>query len=130
VECLALLAAAAPWLYPGVPARIAAGRSSLQGFESPIDAADLQAVALAVLGAAYAMDGLAALAVHGLHYVRMAHLGDAFASAAERGLFSTVADAAQAALGVGLALGARGLNGVLLRVRSRGPAVAGAGEEP
>lgn len=120
-ECLALVLATALWLYPGLVARIAAGRSSQQVFESPIEAADLQAIALAVLGAGFAMSGLVALVTHGMHYVWMTRLSDVYTPMAARGVFSILADGVQVALGVALALGARGLNALLLRVRGRGP---------
>lgn len=55
----ALIALAiALWLYPGWLARLAAGQASGQVFESPISAAQLQYIAFAVLGVAFAMNAL------------------------------------------------------------------------
>jgi hypothetical protein len=127
-QAIGLLFAAALWLYPGMLARVAAGRSSQQVFESPIAAADLQAIALAVLGVAFAVSGVTGLVLHAAHYAWMTSLST-FTSASDRGLFSIVADAIQIVLGVALALGARGLSKVLLRLRDRGPVVAAETEE-
>lgn len=127
-QAIGLLFAAVLWLYPGMLARVAAGRSSQQVFESPIAAADLQAIALAVLGVAFAVNGVAGLVLHVLHYAWMTS-SSTFTSASERGLFPMVADAVQIVLGVALALGARGLGHLLLRLRGRGPVDASDAEE-
>lgn len=127
-NAIGLLFAAALWLYPGMLARIAAGRSSQQVFESPIAAEDLQAIALAVLGAAFVVSGVTGLALHALHYVWMTSLST-FTSASDRGLFPMIADAIQIVLGFALALGARGLSHVLLRLRERGPVAVSETEE-
>lgn len=122
-DAIGLLFAAVLWLYPGLLARVAAGRSSHEVFESPIAAADLQAIALAVLGVAFAVNGVAGLVLHALHYAWMTS-SSTFTSASERGLFPMVADAVQVVLGIALALGARGLGHLLLRLRGRGPSEA------
>jgi hypothetical protein len=120
---LALVLAAVLWLYPGVLARMAAGRSSQQVFESPLRADETQTIALAVLGVAIAMGGLGDLLVYGLRFVvalGFANTGQPFRRDTA---FTLVSQLPRIAIGIGLALGARGLAGLILRLRDRGGAV-------
>src|SRR5690348_14669117 len=53
-----LLLALLLWLYPGLLARAAAGKSSTQAFESPISPREMMHIALAVLGTYFVLRGL------------------------------------------------------------------------
>lgn len=123
-SALALVLAFVLWVYPGVLARMAAGRPSQQVFESPIGADEIQTIALAVLGVAIAMGSLADLVVYGLRA--------AFAFAASREAMGQdtvlwlLSQLARVALGCGLALGARGLTALILRLRGRAASGAAA----
>ena len=103
------------WVYPGVLARIAAGRGSQQVFESPISAAQIQWIAFSVLGMYFVISGLVGLTYYAIQQIRAGELigYDRVALFMSDGLFWLV----QIALGAGLTLGARGLAGVLYRVR-------------
>lgn len=112
-----LLIAFLLWTWPGFIARIAAGRSSGQVFESPIDAAQIQYIALSVLGVWFAIEGLASLAHFALEWVVFLDwdkydtpLPD---SAVSMGVYWII----QIVLGLLLALNARGFTGLLQRVR-------------
>lgn len=109
-----LLVAGLLWLYPGVLARLAAGRGSREHFESAISPANLQYVALSVLGAWFALRGLVFLTYE---VVQAAH----FAPASLQARLPALAESAtRIVFGVVLILGARGLSGWLNAIRERG----------
>lgn len=115
-----LLVAFLLWTWPGLVARIAAGRSSGQVFESPIDAARIQHIALSVLGVWLVVDGLASLAHYALEWVvyldQYDHKYDQAASMGR--LFSAGAYwVIQIVFGLLLTLNAHGLTGLLQRLR-------------
>jgi hypothetical protein len=103
------------WVFPGTLARIAAGRSSQQVFESPISAAQIQWIAFSVLGMYFVISGVVGLSYYVIRYLRAGEMigYDQVAAFMSDGLYWIV----QIALGAVLALGARGLVGVLYRIR-------------
>jgi len=120
---LALVIAAALWVYPGLLARVAAGRSSQQVFESPLRADEIQTIALAVLGVAMAMGGVVDLMVYGLRFVMALGFSNNGEPFRRDTAFTLVAQLPRIAIGIGLALGARGLSGLILRLRDLGTKV-------
>lgn len=123
-----LALAALLWTYPGVLARIAAGRATQQVFESPLAAEELEQIALAVLGMWFAISGIIELINVGLRLAIAIHAADTGGANTllSRELAQLATLIVKIALGVGLALGSRGLVGVLRRVREEGlpPAAA------
>jgi hypothetical protein len=103
------------WVFPGPLARIAAGRGSQEVFESPISAAQIQWIAFSVLGMYFVVSGLVGLSYYVIQYLRAGEMigYDQVAAFMSDGLYWIV----QIALGAALALGARGLAGVLYRIR-------------
>ena len=104
------------WTWPGVLARLAAGRSSLQVFESPIAPEQIQWVALSVLGAWFALDGFVSLcyfAMQNLMYVGVQDAGKQMEELIQPGAYWVI----QTLAGIALLLGARGLTGLLHRLR-------------
>lgn len=113
---LMLLAAFLLWTWPGVLARLAAGRSSGQVFESPIAAEQIQWIAFSVLGVWLFVEGLASLCYFALQRAMASGVYDYAPDADEliqTGAFWLI----QMLFGIGLVLGARGLTGILQRVR-------------
>lgn len=107
------------WLYPGPLARLCSARSAMQVFESPIAPRDLQWVALSVLGMYFVVDGLVGF----LHFEVNLFFADTIADREKRiedfvqtGLYWLI----RMVVGTALVLGARGLTGLLRRVRERG----------
>jgi hypothetical protein len=105
------------WLYPGPLARIASGRSAHQVFESPIDAGQIQWIALSVLGMAWLMSGILDLAHLGYQYIWMSEMLGTGEEALHRLHGQIAYDVLETLIGVALTLGARGLAGVLQKVR-------------
>ena len=104
------------WVYPGVLARVAAGRSSHQVFESPIAATEIQWISFTVLGLYFVLEGLVGLSYSGIQLM----LFDAIATSPlnrREMAFGLVYWIVQAGLGLALALGARGLVGLLHQLR-------------
>jgi hypothetical protein len=113
---LTLLVAFLLWLYPGPLARLASARSSQQVFESPISAAQVQWIALSVLGMYFVVDGIVGFA----HYEVQQLIVGVIPDREQRiGKFVQVALywLLQVGFGVVLVLGARGLGGLLQRMR-------------
>lgn len=118
------------WLYPGWLARLCSPRSANQVFESPIDSRDLQWIAFSVLGAYFVVTGIVGF----VYYEANLLIADAMADREMRiegfvrnGLYALL----QCAIGIALVLGARGLTGMLHRVRygdPSAPAARDAGE--
>ncbi|MBD8881250.1 hypothetical protein IHE49_12235 [Rhodanobacter sp. 7MK24] len=122
------------WLKPGVLAWWASsGRSKGEVFESHIEANQIQHIALSVLGVWLAISGFASMTSLAIQLVRLhlqiegysgAQIPGAVLGNLSRALVTTVA-------GVALALGSRGLVGLLYRLRGypTQPAVAGGDDE-
>ena len=109
------------WLFPGILARLAAGRANQQVFESPTDAQELQYIAFAVLGVAFAMNGLIDLIGFGTRAVLMAGLDVADIEYVRRDNWARiVTQVLKLVLGVLLAVGSRGVTGLLHRLRETG----------
>jgi len=128
-----LAIAALLWIYPGVLARIAAGRSSQQVFESPISAGELQQIVLSGVGVWFAMQALADLAGVGARIIVVAHMSEAsLAGMLKSEYFRLVPLAIKFSLGVALVLGSRGLVGFVRGLRERGlpAAVSESSAEP
>ena len=108
------------WLYPGPFARLASARSAQQVFESPVSAADMQWIALSVLGMYWIMTGILDLSELGYRYVWMSELLGT-GEAAMRSLHGQIAyDALEVITGIALTLGARGLAKLLQKMRYAG----------
>jgi len=102
------------WLYPGVLARLAAGRGSLEYFESTMPTAKLQYVALSVVGAWFALQGIVFLSYELVETIR-------FASESVEFKWAVLAESgARLVFGIALLLGARGLTRLLNGIRERG----------
>lgn len=126
---VALLIALVLWVYPGVIARLVTGRNSREVFDSPIAPAELQWIALSVLGAYFLMSALVDIASYGLRWTMFASV---YASSDENRmqLIADIVDnVIQLILGAALAFGARGLTDLLRRVRY-GEAARSAEVEP
>lgn len=109
------------WLYPGLLARLAAGNASREVFDSPIAAKELHFIAFCVLGVVFAIDALLGLVSVLLRIAVSARLGDvAFPTLAWQNGADLFVLLLKLALGIGLTLGARGLVGLLHRLRERG----------
>lgn len=118
----ALIALAiALWLYPGLLARLAAGDASREVFESPIAVKELHFIAFSVLGLVFAIDALVGLASILFRTAMSAQVGDvAFTTLAWQNGIDLLVLSLKLMLGIGLTLGARGLVGLLHRLRERG----------
>lgn len=113
---LTLLVAFLLWLYPGPLARMASARSSQQVFESPLAAAQLQWIALSVLGMYFVVSGIVGFAHYEIQQLIVGAMQDR-----ERQIARFVQVALywllQLGFGLALTLGARGLSGLLQRMR-------------
>lgn len=115
-----LLIAFLLWLYPGVLARTAAGRSSMQVFESPIPPREMMHIALAVLGTYFVLRGLWAAIYQVLRLTFLARImgEDAvFGPAKTQCGIDIAADVMVVLLGVALVMGSRGLAEFIQRLR-------------
>lgn len=110
------------WLYPGLLARLAAGEASREVFESPVAPKELQFIAFSVLGVTFAIKGLIGLVTVLFRIALSAHLlGDvAFLALAWQNGLNLLVQVFQFGAGIGLTLGARGLTGLLHRLREHG----------
>lgn len=114
--------AALLWIYPGMLARIAAARATEQLFESPLSGEELQYIALAAMGVWFTMGGIVDFVGVGMRIILATHVGTGIGlgDVVMHDLGRVVAVIVKVALGIGLALGARGLVGVLHRIRYQG----------
>jgi hypothetical protein len=102
------------WLYPGILASLAAGRSTREPFETSIDAHDIQYVALSILGIWLALKGLGSLA---FEITRGIAFSTAEASMSTVEAAPLAAAGVEVVLGIALALGGKGVVGLLQRLR-------------
>lgn len=118
---VALALAALLWIYPGVLARLAAGRSTEQVFETPLSFGEVQEIALAVVGACFVMSGIAELAgVSSRIILDMTANNMSFREIVSHEVFRVAPPIVKIAAGVALAFRARGLVGWLRSMRERG----------
>lgn len=117
VITVTLLFALALWIYPGVLARVVAGRNSREVFESPIEPAELQWIALSVLGTYFVMRALIALSTYGVRWAVFASVFDSSTESRTKLISDMGYYVIQLVFGVGLVLGSRGLTALLRRFR-------------
>jgi len=94
------------WLYPGILAKLVAGRSTKEPFETLIGVRDIQYIAFSVLGMWLVLKGSGAFAFEVSRWVAFSRPE---ASMAVAEVPQLVAAGAQIILGIGLTLGAKGL---------------------
>ncbi|MBD8873309.1 hypothetical protein [Rhodanobacter sp. DHB23] len=118
-----LLVAGALWLWPGILAGWAIGRRGHELLEIQLDADGLMRVALTVTGAMLGVSGLAGCLGHGLTMLLLrSRLADAATGQLPvSGWHWVIYYLVQAAGGMALMLGARGLMTLLQRMRGRPP---------
>ena len=123
---LILLVAVLLWIYPGVLARLAAGKASREVFDSSISPEQLQYIAFSVVGLWIAASGLisfAQMAIRELFVELVLHNssnsvdGDALRT---RAIAAFIEELVRISVGVVLLLQARGLIGLLRRLRQSG----------
>jgi hypothetical protein len=114
---IALVFALALWIYPGILARIVAGKNSREVFESPIEPAELQWIALSVLGTYFVLRALIALSTYGVRWAMFASLFNGSQESQTKLISDMSYYIIQLVLGTGLVLGARGLTQLLRRLR-------------
>lgn len=107
------------WLFPGPLARMAATRSSHQVFESPIAAEHVQWIALSVLGMYFFVEGVVGFAHYEVQQLIVGAIADR-EMRIEKFVQVALYWLLQMAFGIALTLGARGLTGVLQRIRHGG----------
>lgn len=118
--------AASLWIYPGVLARLAAGKASEQIFESPISAEELEQIAFAVVGVWFAIEAIAGLLAAVASIVVVSYEADAgegvplAAAMFRHETVRLVPLLVKLALGVVLAMRARGLVGWIRAFQDRG----------
>jgi hypothetical protein len=113
-EMVQLLVIAALWLYPGMLARLAAGRASRETLEVSISPIQLQYIAFSILGTWFVVRGCVYLSYELVRTAQFAfeNLPLKLAVLAESGV--------RIVGGTALMLGARGLAGLLDAMRERG----------
>jgi hypothetical protein len=123
---IALFVAFLLWLYPSLLARLAAGKSAMQVFESPISPAQLQYIALVLLGMWFLMTGVVTLSYEILRTLLFAQVDIASDATARMNAEILSKPIIQILCGSVLTLGSSGLVGLLHRLRetSLAPAVS------
>lgn len=114
---IALFVAFLLWLYPGLLARLAAGKSATQVFESPMSPAQMQHIALVLLGMWFLMTGVVTLSyeiLRTLFFNQVDVVGDATTRMNAELLSKPII---QIVCGCVLTLGSSGLAGLLYRLR-------------
>jgi hypothetical protein len=124
VMALILVLALLLWVYPGVIARLAAGRNSREVFESPIAPAELQWIALSVLGVYFAFDAFVVLANYVVQVAFLLRISLDSEDDRQQFISDMSYYALQLAGGLALAFGARGLTAMLRRMRYGSAAAA------
>lgn len=109
------------WLYPGMLARMAAGRATHEVFDSPIDAETLLRIAMTLLGMWFALNGLVDLLREALRAALVMHGEESlFGEMRRQELVMLLSFGAQVLLGLITAVGAKGLAALLFRLRHAG----------
>lgn len=117
IMALGLLFALALWIYPGLLARVVAGRNSREVFESPIEPAELQWIALSVLGTYFVLRALVALSTYVVRWAMFASQFDGSVESRMRLISDLGYYVIELGLGAGLVLGSRVLVKWLRRLR-------------
>ena len=108
------------WLYPGPLARLASARSAHLVIESPISAGQIQWVALSVLGMYWVMTAILDLAPIGYQFLVLPEMLGAGVEAAPYLREKVTYHFVELILGISLTLGARGLTGIVQKIRYAG----------
>ena len=111
------------WFFPGLLARIAASRKSLETFESDITPDVLQYLGLSILGFWFAISGLSSLAytLHRWIFLSVYLKQQLMDPTQDPKVYGTLlSEVVKIALGLALAFGSRGLVGLLRRFRETG----------
>ena len=122
------------WVFPGMLARLAAGKASQQVFESPIEGAELQYIGFSIVGLWLFFDAIFGLSYIGLHELILRHylrVNTGLDMSAENAqwIASLVSNFVELGIGAALIFGASGLVGILRRARYAGlPQTADADE--
>jgi hypothetical protein len=122
----ALVLAVLLWIYPGMLARLAAGRANERIFETPLSAAELQEIALFIVGICFVMSGIVDLSVAATRLVvDTSFNGVSFALMASAEGARLMGPIVKIVAGATLTLRAPGLIGWVRAMRERGlpPAV-------
>jgi hypothetical protein len=131
---LVLVIAALLWIYPGVLARLAAGKASEQIFESPISAEELQQIAFSLAGIWFVVEALSSLIGVGASTVVVSYISEdnmPLIALIRSQVTRFVPPLVKLALGIALTMSARGLVGWLRTLRERGlPAAADSTDDP
>jgi len=128
---VAFLAAFLLWLYPGLLARLAAGKSSGQVFESPLSAQQIEQAALVVLGMWFVMTGLINLTHEVLRsLLEWQQLQIGFGATVEQHIDRLLTPVIQVGVGGVLTFGSRGLVSLIHRAREAALSRAVADDEP
>lgn len=129
-----LLVAVLLWIYPGALARLAAGKASREVFESPISAEELQYIAFSVVGLWIFAGGLITFAQMGFrellvdHVLRNSSEGLDGAALRTRLMAEFLGEIVRAVAGGVLMLRARGLTGLLRKLRGSDVPYASSGD--
>jgi hypothetical protein len=132
-SALGLVLALLLWMFPGPFARIAANRRSLERFESDIEPYVLQYIAVSTLGLWFAIYGLSQLAftLHRWVFVNAYLLHQMPDPRNDPKVYGPLSmEIAQVVLGIGVALGSRGIVALLTRLRYGGLGPAQAEDAP
>jgi len=129
-----LLFAVLLWIYPGMLARLAAGKASQQIFESPLSAADFQQIAFSIVGLWILLAALIGITQVVVREILVEHALRATDPSTEgvrqQMIAQLVDDVLRMLIGAVLMLRARGLVGLLRRTREAGmPATAQAAHD-
>lgn len=116
-SALVLVAAAAIWIFADVLARLALARPGQPPFESDMAPAQWQEVAFAVVGLWFTATGLAGMATQGLLFLVFRNVGSFEAYFAGQFGQDLIYDTMSFVVGLVLLLQARGLVGVLRKLR-------------
>jgi hypothetical protein len=122
------------WVFPGILARLAAGKASREVFESPIEGTELQYIAFSIVGLWLFFDAIFSLTYIGLHEVILRHYlrintGIDMSDKNAQSIASLVSNIVELGIGIALTLGARGLVAMLRRARYAGLAPTADGNQ-
>jgi hypothetical protein len=121
-----LLFALLLWVYPGMLARLAAGKASQEIFESPVGAEELQYIAFSIVGLWILLGGVIGFAQSALselfvdHVLRSSNAGIDAQALRVRAIMDFATEVLRILVGGALMLRARGLVALLRRARYAG----------